>query len=294
MESVSGRELRDQEKVNKIALILRKEWLELRGERGLWLGTVLPPLFFTILPVLLAWAIGVVPHQGQSVIAPPPDLGPEIQVGGEGTAAPIVEAGPGLEGLDTQAVEQAVVGSQFSILFLLMPVVVPAVIASYSIVGEKTGRTLEPVLATSIKVSELLLGKALAAFIPAVALTWAGAALFVAGMAAVALSPRVVEYIVTLPWVLSVLLSAPLMSLIAIGLTVAVSSRARDPRTAQQISTVLIFPIVGVVLGRVVGALTFNVFFVIGASLVLLAIAAAITWVAITLFKREVILTRWS
>ena len=38
--------------------------------------------------------------------------------------------------------------------------------------GEKTTRTLEPVLATPISVLELLLGKALAAVIPAVGATW--------------------------------------------------------------------------------------------------------------------------
>lgn len=293
MAAISEEGVPARERVNKIALILRKEWLELRGERGLLLGTILPPLFLTILPVLLAWAIGVIPHEG-STLAPPPDLGPGIQVGGEGVAAPIVTTESGLENLDTQAVEQAVIGSQFSILFLLMPIVVPAVIASYSIVGEKTGRTLEPVLATSVRVGELLLGKALAAFLPAVALTWIGAGIFVGGMALVALSPRVIEYIVTVPWLLSVLFCAPLMSMIAIALTVAVSSRARDPRTAQQISTVLIFPVVGVIFGRVAGMIAFNSAFVAGASLVLLLVAVCVTSVAIRLFKREVILTRWS
>ncbi len=279
--------------VNKMALILRKEWMELRQERGLIIGTVLPPLFFTILPVLLAWAVAVIPHKAASALVQSPNLGPDVKIGGTGTAAPIVSAG-GLQGLDTQAVEQAVIGSQFSILFMLMPIVVPAVIASYSIVGEKTGRTLEPVLATPIRVSELLVGKALAAFIPAVLITWIGASAFVGGMALVALSPRVVEHIVTLPWVLACLLCAPLMSLIAIGLTVAVSSRVRDPRTAQQIATVLIFPVMGVLLGQVTGFLVLSSAFVLAAAFVLALAASAVIWVAIRLFRREVILTKWS
>src|SRR3954447_4910701 len=205
-----------EDDVNRVGLILRKEWLELRQERGLIIGTLLPPLFFTVLPVLLAWIVGVVPHQ-HSLIAPP-NLGPEVRVGGAGTAQPIVRTDDDLQGLDTQAVEQAVIGSQFSILFMLMPIVIPAVIASYSIVGEKTGRTLEPVLATPISVGELLVGKSLTAFIPAVVITWIGAAAFVLGMAMVALSPRVVEHIVSWPWILALLFCAPLMSLIAIAL----------------------------------------------------------------------------
>jgi ABC-2 type transport system permease protein len=280
--------------VSKVGVILRKEWMELRQERGLLIGTILPPLFLTILPVLLAWAVGVIPHKPSSMIVQAPNLGPGIQVGGPGTAQPIVTPATGLQGLDTQAVEQAVIGSQFSILFMLLPIVVPAVIASYSIVGEKTGRTLEPLLATPVDVSELLMGKILTAFIPALVITWAGAAAFFLGMVLVSLSPRVVEYIFTLPWLLACLLCAPLMSLIAIGLTVAVSSRVRDPRTAQQIATVLIFPIMGVLLARLVGALTLSFVFVFSAALVLAAIASVVILVAIRLFKRGIILTRWS
>ena len=115
MERTAEYEATGEEKVNRVGLILRKEWLELRQERGLLIGTLLPPLFFTVLPVLLAWVVGVVPHKGTSMLAPPPDLGPSIRVGGPGTAEPIVNPNGGLEGLDTQAVEQAVIGSQFSI-----------------------------------------------------------------------------------------------------------------------------------------------------------------------------------
>jgi ABC-2 type transport system permease protein len=280
--------------VSKIVVILRKEWMELRQERGLMIGTILPPLFLTVLPVLLAWAVGVIPHKASSMIVQAPNLGSSIQVGGPGTSQPIVTPATGLQGLDTQAVEQAVIGSQFSILFMLLPIVVPAVIASYSIVGEKTGRTLEPLLATPVDVSELLVGKILTAFIPALVITWVGAAAFFLGMVLVSLSPRVVEYVFTLPWLLACLLCAPLMSLIAIGLTVAVSSRVRDPRTAQQIATVLIFPIMGVLLARLTGALTLNFVFVFSAAVVLGVIASVVILVAIRLFRRGIILTRWS
>jgi len=282
------------DQVSKVGVILRKEWMELRQERGLLIGTILPPLFLTVIPVLLAWAVAVVPHKASSVIVQAPNLGSSISVGGPGTAQPIVTPSGGLDGLDTQAVEQAVIGSQFAILFMLLPIVVPAVIASYSIVGEKTGRTLEPLLATPIDVGELLVGKILTAFLPALAITWVGAAIFYLGMVAVSLSPRVVEYIFTAPWVLACLLCAPLMSLIAIGLTVAVSSRVRDPRTAQQIATVLIFPIMAVLLGRLTGALTLNFLFVLSATFVLGTIALVVILIAIRLFKRGIILTRWS
>ena len=47
----------------------------------------------------------------------------------------------------------------FLVLFQVIPLVVPITIASYSIVGEKQLRTLEPLLATPIKTWELLAAK---------------------------------------------------------------------------------------------------------------------------------------
>ena len=56
---------------------------------------------------------------------------------------------------------------QFLAFFLLMPAYIPLSIATFSIIGEKQARTLEPVLATPIRTVELLTGKAIAALVPA-------------------------------------------------------------------------------------------------------------------------------
>ena len=58
---------------------------------------------------------------------------------------------------------QLFIVSQFLILFMLMPLIIPVSIAAYSIVGEKTTRSLEPLLATPVTTAELLVGKSLAA-----------------------------------------------------------------------------------------------------------------------------------
>jgi ABC-type Na+ efflux pump permease subunit len=48
----------------------------------------------------------------------------------------------------------------------------PAVLASYAIVGERLQGSLEPILAMPIRHTELLLGKATAAFLPAVTVAY--------------------------------------------------------------------------------------------------------------------------
>src|SRR4051794_708838 len=70
-----------------------------------------------------------------------------------------IAANSALAGLTPAELAQAVVGVQFSTLFVLLPIITPSVLASYSVVGEKTNRTLEPLLATPVRTWELLLGK---------------------------------------------------------------------------------------------------------------------------------------
>ena len=49
--------------------------------------------------------------------------------------------------------------SLFMFMFMIIPVAIPVTIAAYSIVGEKTTHSLEPLLATPITTSELLVGQ---------------------------------------------------------------------------------------------------------------------------------------
>jgi hypothetical protein len=59
------------------------------------------------------------------------------------------------------------------LLYLLaIPALVPATLAAYSVVGERQQGTLEPVLGTPIRREEFLLGKALASFVPSVAISY--------------------------------------------------------------------------------------------------------------------------
>jgi len=57
---------------------------------------------------------------------------------------------------------------------LVIPLMVPSVMSAYSVVGEREQGTLEPVLTTPIRREEFLIAKALAAFVPtlAIAYTW--------------------------------------------------------------------------------------------------------------------------
>jgi ABC-2 type transport system permease protein len=261
--------------MHKALLILHKEWLELRQERALLFGTLLPPLLFTLLPLLIAYAAGTAPDEDTQ------ELGAAL-------------ADPALAGLTSLELGQAIIGRQFALLLLMTPLIVPSIIASYSIVGEKTRRTLEPLLAAPLRVSELLLGKCLAALLPALLVTWTGAIVFAAGMALVAVSGRALAAIITPGWITAMLLCTPPLALLMIAACVAISSRVNDPRSAQQIAAVAVVPFMALFFGQLVGVVVLSPAFALGMAAVLAALAALGLWVATRLFQRETILTRWS
>src|SRR5919201_2057389 len=86
-----------------------------------------------------------------------------------------------LAGLDDRQTLEVLLLGQFLILLLLAPISAPLTIASYSIVGEKQLRTLEPLLASPIRTWELLLAKAVAATVPGVVGGWLGYAILAVG-----------------------------------------------------------------------------------------------------------------
>ena len=103
---------------------------------------------------------------------------------------------PGLASLPREAAAQAFMFQQFLFLFLVAPIVGAVSLAAYAVVGEKQGRTLEPLLTTPLTTTELLVAKVLAAFLPALAIEFIGLALYLALTAAIA-APGVAHTLVS-------------------------------------------------------------------------------------------------
>ena len=53
-----------------------------------------------------------------------------------------------------------------------IPILVPATLAAFAVAGERQQETLEPILESPISREEFLLGKAIAVFVPAVAISY--------------------------------------------------------------------------------------------------------------------------
>jgi ABC-2 type transport system permease protein len=128
---------------------------------------------------------------------------------------------------------------------LAIPVLVPVTLAAYSIVGERLQGTLEPVLGTPISGEELLLGKALAAFIPSVCVAYSVFALFAAAVELFA-RPGVASALIQGPELLAQILFTPPLAAWSIWVGIAVSARSSDPRNAAQVALLLSLPTVAV------------------------------------------------
>ena len=122
-----------------------------------------------------------------------------------------------------------------------IPAIVPAAVAAYAVVGERQQGTLEPVLTTPVRRQEFLLGKALAALIPSVAVAYAVYAFFLACVGLFA-RPAVVAALVRAPDLLAQLLFTPLVAGWSIWVGIAISARASDLRVAQQLGILASLP----------------------------------------------------
>ncbi|MCS6816638.1 MAG: ABC transporter permease subunit [Blastocatellia bacterium] len=266
--------------MSPVLVILRKEWTDLRRHRLLVLSMVVPALVFLLLPFILTILIPLFDPSSLS----DQDFLRMIEVLGR--------AEPELRRLDPLVVLHIYIFRQFVLMLLLVPILGALSIATYSIIGEKQNRTLEPLLATPIATTELLWGKSLAAAIPATLLVWATFGLYVLGIRALS-PPEVLPRVANPVGLGLIFLIGPLVAVLSLGLGVIVSSRAKDPRTAQQVGVVLILPIMALFIMQMRGFFLLDVRWLFVGAAALLALDVVLLKIGARLFERETILTRW-
>lgn len=253
--------------------LLRREWSEMIRNRLLVSTILVPPLILTAAPIILAAAVGE--------RALPAEL-----------ASQILAQRPEWAGFTPGELAGAFAVQQFLVFFLLMPAYIPLSIATFSIIGEKQARSLEPVLAAPIRTVELLAGKALAALVPGVLAGLVTYVVFV-GLASLVYGPNLFGVVTDPSWLAGVFLLGPAVGLSSVVAGVIVSARVNDPRVAQQIGGVIIVPVIGVVLVQATGTVLVGALGYALLALIILAVALVGLRIGVRLFDREAILTRW-
>jgi len=192
------------------------------------------------------------------------------------------------------SVGSATVGmATLTFVFVILAAVLPTSMAAYSIVGEKVEKSLEPLLATPTSDGDLLLGKALAAFLPAVLAVWAGAFIFMAAADSLAYSTFSGYYFPS--WVPGIILFLviPLAAMLGVEVAITVSSRVSDVRGANQLAGLMYVPFLAVMIGGADGGFSFDVTSLLVFSGILVVADVAMFFVSKSTFNREKILTKW-
>lgn len=247
----------------RIANVVRMEWAGIAATPSSLLFLVVIPLVLVAQALLLSW---LVPR-----FVNPAILGPAVG--------------------DPDAL-RVIILQQFPLFVLLIPAMVANVFATLGIVEEKTSRTLEPLLATPVRTWELLAGKILSGALPGFLVAWASAALFV-GVAYALGWGSLLKVVLTSTFYLDIFLLMPAVSLLSFILGVIGSSRSRDAKEAQNLAVLVVFPIFGLIAVQVTGLLVFTPTRTVLLAAAFFAADGVLLRIAVRLFDRESIVTRW-
>ena len=261
--------------MNKINTIIRKEWAEVFKNRMVIFTVAFLPLLMTAIP------LGIIYSTRDASQAATSNLPSEATQ----SMCP--------SGLNSAECFQVFMVSEFMMMFMLIPVVIPVTMAAYSIVGEKTTRSLEPLLATPITTAELLTGKCLATVIPAILATYGAFGLFALGSWLIVADKMLILALFDARWLIAIFIVGPLLALMAVAFSLMVSSRVNDPRVAEQVSMVIIVPVLGSFFGQVAGLFVLNSTIISWVAVVMFILDVVLLYLATKVFQREQILTRW-
>jgi ABC-2 type transport system permease protein len=183
--------------------------------------------------------------------------------------------------------------SAFSFFFAILAAGIPIALASYSIIGEKVEKSLEPLLTTPIKDEELLLGKIIAAFIPTLIADYIGGIIYMILINLFTHSKF--GYYFYPNWTIGIvlLLLSPSVAFFSIELNVIASSLTSDVRSAQAFGIITIIP-----LGSIYVMSEINYISLTDTNLLLIAaiffgLDVILFFVCRLIFRREQILTKW-
>jgi len=171
-----------------------------------------------------------------------------------------------------QLVIKIAVNYMFPSYFLIIPIMCSGIIGASSLVGEKEHKTMETLLYTPISMEQLLRAKILGVFIPSYLITLLsfiafgiiiniGGFLYFGGL----IFPDI-------KWLIIILWISPAINLLSLTFTVMVSSKAKTFQEAQQVSGILVLPVILLLVGQMTGIIMLNnlIMFTAGAAVLIL------------------------
>jgi ABC-2 type transport system permease protein len=263
----------------RIRVLLEKELRELVATRLLLASVILVPLLIGGVALAMGWAAGAVSETTQH---DPHDLEEIRTIMGDRIA----------HITDLRDALQIYVGEMGLLILLLLPALLPPILAAQTLVREKQSRSLETLLVTPLRTWEIVVAKVIFCAGLGVVPQWIVASIFYA-LIGTRCSDVALASLAAPGWIVMIALGAPLVAVLGVGLGVAVSSRAKDAQTAQQLAGMVVLPLVGLLIMQSLGVTSLSG---LGACVFVGALAIADTVVlalAVSLFERETVVTGW-
>lgn len=171
-----------------------------------------------------------------------------------------------------QLLIKIMINFMFPSYFLIIPIMCSGVIGASSFVGEKEHKTLESLLYTPISMEQLLRAKILGIFVPSYIVT-------LISFIAIGIIFNVGGFIYfgrllfpDIKWLIIILWISPAINLLSLIFTVMVSAKSETFQEAQQVSGLLVIPVILVLVGQMTGVLLLSnlVMFIVGSVILIL------------------------
>ncbi len=182
----------------------------------------------------------------------------------------------------------------FGFFFVIFSVFLPLYISSYSLVGEKVEKSIEPLLSTPTTDEEILVGKYIGAFIPAILPIYPGTFVFMTLSDLFTRAKFGYLFFPNLSFAIIQIIAIPLACIYAISFSVFISGKVNSVQGAYNMGALSVAPfIILYVLGEIGIISLNNDTNVLIISAILLIMATFMFLVSKATFHREEVLTNW-
>lgn len=265
-----------------IRAVIKKDVRAITGSPQMWIPMLIVPLIFIVVLPAVFLILGRTLD-----FAPDADDMQFVQVFLDGIPEGAVKAQLNSFSTMNQQLIYLLINYVFAPLFLVVPAMVSSIVAAASFVGEKEKKTLETLLFSPIRETDLFMAKVLAGFIPSMAVSLGGFVVFCAEFMLLG-APLFGRVVLPAPhWLPIVLWLVPALSLLVIFLNVLISVKVKGFQEAQQMSAVVILPLLFLVYGQIGGIVFMSSLLVMGIGLAAFIADAVLIRAAARVYNRD-------
>ena len=260
-----------------IFAIIRKDLMVVRQNKNIVIPIIIiSAIFFVVLP----WAIGLAPTFIQG-------MGEQVS-SLEGYLARM-PAGMQQEMAGFTFSQKVIVFALMYMLlpfFLIIPLMVASLVAADSFAGEKERKTLEALLYTPTTDRELFIAKILSGWLVSIAIAMGGFMIYAINANAAAWPQLHHIFFPNAMWLILVIWVVPALSGLGVGVMVVISARAQGFQDANQMSGIVVLPIIALFYAQMAGAIFMNITIMLLMGLIVWIVTGVMIWLGSRSFQR--------